>query len=47
MKAAKYAEEEGVPLPRLALKYSLQSPEVAVTLLGMSSPEEVGQCRFL
>lgn len=41
MKAAKHAEEQGVPLPRLALKHSLHNPDVAVTLLGMSSPDEV------
>lgn len=41
MKAAQYAEKLGVPLPRLALKHSLQSTDVAVTLLGMSSPDEV------
>lgn len=41
MKAAQYAQEQGVPLPRLALKHSLQSADVAVTLLGMSSPDEV------
>ncbi|KAL3138750.1 hypothetical protein ABBQ32_005595 [Trebouxia sp. C0010 RCD-2024] len=44
MAAARYAEEQGVSLPKLALKYSLQSAaeaDVDVTLVGMSSPEEV------
>ena len=44
MAAAKYAEEQGVPLPKLALKWSIQSAveaDIDVTLVGMSSPEEV------
>lgn len=44
MKAAKHAEEQGVALPKLALKYSIMSAnqsDVDVTLVGMSSPEEV------
>lgn len=44
MKAAKHAEEQGVALPKLALKYSIRSADQAdmdVTLVGMSSPEEV------
>lgn len=44
MAAAKYGEEQGVPLPKLALKYSIQSAaegDIDVTLVGMSSPEEV------
>lgn len=44
MKAAKHAEEQGVALPKLALKYSIKSADQAdmdVTLVGMSSPEEV------
>ena len=44
MKAAKHAAEQGVDLPKLALKYSLKSADEAgmhVTLVGMSSPQEV------
>ena len=44
MKAAKHAEEQGVALPKLALKYSFKSADEAgmdITLVGMSSPEEV------
>ena len=44
MEAAKHAESQGVPLPKLALKYSIQSAAAAdidMTLVGMSSPEEV------
>ena len=44
MEAAKYAEQQGVPLPKLALKHSIKSAvdaDIAVTLVGMSSPEEV------
>lgn len=44
MKAAKHAEEQGVALPKLALKYSLKSADEAgmhITLVGMSTPQEV------
>lgn len=44
MEAAKHAESQGVPLPKLALKYSIKSAAAAdidITLVGMSSPEEV------
>lgn len=44
MEAAKHAEQQGVPLPKLALKHSIKSAvdaDIAVTLVGMSSPEEV------
>ncbi len=44
MEAAQHAEEQGVPLPKLALKHSVKSAvdaDIAVTLVGMSSPEEV------
>ncbi len=44
MEAAQHAEKQGVPLPKLALKHSVKSAvdaNIAVTLVGMSSPEEV------
>ena len=44
MEAAKHAEQQGLPLPKLALKHSIKSAvdaDIAVTLVGMSSPEEV------
>ena len=44
MKAAKHAEEQGVALAKLALKYSIKSAaeaDIDITLVGMSSPEEV------
>lgn len=44
MEAAQHAEKQGVPLPKLALKHSVKSAidaDIAVTLVGMSSPEEV------
>lgn len=47
MKAAEHAEKQGVPLPKLALKHSIKSAidaDIAVTLVGMSSPEEVSCC---
>ncbi len=46
MQAAVHAEEQGVPLPKLALKHSIKSAAdsgIAVTLVGMSGPEEVSQ----
>ena len=49
MEAAQHAEKQGVPLPKLALKHSVKSAidaDIAVTLVGMSSPEEVSCCHF-
>ena len=49
MEAAQHAEKQGVPLPKLALKHSIKSAvdaDIAVTLVGMSSPEEVSWCDF-
>lgn len=49
MEAAQHAEQQGVPLPKLALKHSVKSAvdaDIAVTLVGMSSPEEVSWCDF-
>ena len=50
MEAAQHAQKQGVPLPKLALKHSVRSAvdaDIAVTLVGMSSPEEVGHCHVL
>lgn len=44
MQAAEHAEAQGVALPRLALKHSMKSAMeagIAITLVGMSTPEEV------
>lgn len=44
MEAARHAEQQGVPLPKLALKHSIKTAvdaDIAITLVGMSSPEEV------
>jgi L-galactose dehydrogenase len=41
-KAVQHAQQRGVALPTLALKHSLTvSPDIAVTLTGMASPEQV------
>lgn len=50
MEAAQHAEKQGVPLPKLALKHSVKSAvdaDIAVTLVGMSSPEEVSHCNVM
>ena len=41
MKAAKYCEEKGYPIEKLAIQYSISSPRIATTLFSSANPDNV------
>ena len=40
-KAAKYCEEKGYPIEKLAIQYSISSPRIATTLFSSANPDNV------
>lgn len=40
-KAARYCAEQGEPIEKLAIQFAVQQPEIATTLVGTASPENV------
>ncbi|MDO5447538.1 MAG: aldo/keto reductase [Prevotellaceae bacterium] len=41
MKAAKYCEEKGYPIEKLAIQYSISSPRIATTLFSSANPDNL------